>query len=346
MAESLAPDPTDEDQLDDALSAPAVGVVEMMCRVPGDILFLGVGGKMGPTMARMAKRASDLAGTSRRIIGVSRFSSPALPEKLNRFGIETIRCDLLDEASVQELPETPHVVSMSGFKFGAQGNPSMTWAMNCYVPAIVSRRFRKSRIVVFSSGNIYPFVAPATGGSREVDEPGPVGEYAISVLGRERIYEYFSRSLSIPMAVLRLNYATELRYGVLVDLARSVWNNEPIDVTIGHVNVIWQAEANAMSLRMLEYVEVPPKIVNIAGHEILGVREVCEHFGRLLGRQPQFRGTERSTALLNNASLSHALFGKPQVNAEQMIHWTAAWIRRSGASLDKPTHFNSQDGKY
>lgn len=334
------------EELEDVLSTPTPGVVETMRRLSGDILFLGVGGKMGPSMARMARRASDLAGISRRIVGVSRFSSAGLEDQLRKDGIETISCDLLDEDAVARLPEFPNVISMSGFKFGAQANPSLTWAMNCFVPAIVSRRFRNSRIVSFSSGNVYPFVTVSSGGSRESDEPGPVGEYAMSVLGRERMFEYFSRKLSIDMAILRLNYATELRYGVLVDLARSVWNNDVIDVSVGHVNVIWQADANAMSLQMLEHCGTPPKIMNIAGPDILNVRSICEEFGRLLDRTPQFAGQERPVALLNNASHSHSLIGTPLVSTEQMIRWTADWVRQGGATLNKPTHFDSTDGKY
>jgi nucleoside-diphosphate-sugar epimerase len=301
---------------------------------------------MGPTLARMARRASELAGTPRKIIGVSRFSSPGLAESLNRAGIETIPCDLLDEDAVARLPDAPLVISMSGFKFGSQSNPPLTWAMNCYVPALVSRRYRGSRIVSFSSGNVYAHVPVSGGGSIESDEPRPVGEYAISVLGRERMYEYFSRTLSIPMALLRLNYATELRYGVLVDLARMVWNNEAIDVAMSHVNVIWQADANAMSLQMLEHVATPPRVMNIAGPEILRVRDVCEEFGRLLNRTPRFIGVERPDALLNNAARSHALFGRPQVTVQQLIRWTADWVREGGDSLNKPTHFESRDGKF
>ncbi len=338
--------PRSVEDLEDVLSAPSEGVIDTMRRVPGDILFLGVGGKMGPTMARMARRASDQAGVPRRIIGVSRFSSQSLPESLNRAGIETIRCDLLNEDAVAHLPDVPNVISMSGFKFGAQSSPSLTWAMNCYVPAIVSKRFRSSRIVSFSSGNIYAHVPVTSGGSVETDEPQPVGEYAVSVLGRERINEHFCRTFSIPMSLLRLNYATELRYGVLVDLAQMVWNNEEVDLSMSHVNVIWQAEANAMSLQMLEHTATPPCIMNIAGAEILRVREVCEDFGRLLDRTPRFIGAERPEALLNNAARSHELLGRPQVTAHQMIRWTADWVRQGGASLNKPTHFGSHDGKF
>lgn len=338
--------PTSLDELEDVLSTPTKGVVETMRRISGDILFLGVGGKMGPSMARMARRASELAGVSRRILGVSRFSSDGLQNQLRRDGIETIACDLLDEDQVSRLPELPNVISMSGFKFGAQANPPLTWAMNCFVPSVISRRFRHSRIVSFSSGNVYPFVPASSGGSRETDEPSPVGEYAMSVLGRERMFEYFSNKLSIGMAILRLNYATELRYGVLVDLARSVWSNDVIDLAVGHVNVIWQADANAMSLQMLEHCGTPPRIMNIAGPDVLNVRSICEEFGRLLDRTPRFTGQERPDALLNNASQSHALFGRPSVSTEQIIHWTADWIRQGGATLNKSTHFGSTDGKY
>jgi nucleoside-diphosphate-sugar epimerase len=338
--------PRNVEELEDLLSTPTPAVIDLMGRIRGDLLILGVGGKMGPTLARMARRATDQADVPRRIIGVSRFSNSHLEDQLHRCGVETIRSDLLDESAVATLPDAPFVISMSGFKFGTQANPSLTWAMNCYLPALVCKRFRHSRIVSFSSGNIYPFVTAESGGSIESDAPQPVGEYAMSVLGRERIYEYFCRELSIPMALLRLNYATELRYGVLVDLARMVWTDAVIDLAVGQVNVIWQMEANAMALQMLEHTSVPPKVMNIAGSEILRVRDVCEEFGRLLGRTPRFQGSERPDALLNNASRSHQLLGPPQITTQQMIRWTADWVQRDGASLDKPTHFNTREGKY
>jgi nucleoside-diphosphate-sugar epimerase len=233
---------------------------------------------------------------------------------------------------------------MAGFKFGAESNPSLTWAMNCYMPAILSRRFRSSRIVAFSSGNVYGLVPVASGGSIESDTPHPVGEYAMTVLGRERMFDYFSRELEIPMVVLRLNYATELRYGVLVDLGRKVWNDEPIDLSMSHVNVIWQTEANAMSLQALAAVRTPPCLLNIAGNEILRIRDVATRFGELLDRKVKLVGEESGSALLNNASESHRRFGPPQIAAEQMIHWTG--IRTGGASLNKPTHFESRDGRF
>jgi nucleoside-diphosphate-sugar epimerase len=328
------------------LSTPTAGVVQTLREIPGDILILGVGGKMGPTLARMAQRASALAGLSRRVIGVSRFSDDSLRKRLNEWGIETISCNLLDDQEVARLPDASLVISMAGFKFGAEANPSLTWAMNCYMPAILSRRFRDSRIVAFSSGNVYGLVPVASGGSIESDTPRPVGEYAMTVLGRERMFDYFSRELNIPMVLLRLNYATELRYGVLVDLGRKVWNEEPIDLSMSHVNVIWQTEANAMSLQSLAAVSTPPRILNIAGGEILRIQDVANRFAEIMGRRVKFTGEESGSVLLNNATESHRRFGAPQVPAEQMIQWTADWIRLGGASLNKPTHFESRDGRF
>lgn len=338
--------PRNVDELDLLLSTPTPGAVAALSELQGDLMILGVGGKMGPTLARMARRAAELAGAPRRVIGVSRFSDQALRQRLESWGVETVSCDLLDENDVARLPDAPHVISMAGFKFGAEANPSLTWAMNCYLPAIISRRFRHSRIVAFSSGNVYGLVPVASRGSVETDEPRPVGEYAITVLGRERMFDYFSRELAIPMVLLRLNYATELRYGVLVDVGRKVWNNEPIDLSMGYVNVIWQGEANAMSLQSLSEVATPPRVLNIAGPEILRIRDVAERFGGLLKRRVRFAGRESADALLNNASLSYQKLGRPSISAEQIMDWTAAWIRGGGASLHKPTHFESRDGRF
>jgi len=338
--------PTTVAQLEDELSAPNAAVVRALSELAGDILVLGVGGKMGPTLARMAVRASQQAGLSRRVIGVSRFSSAAARQQLADAGVETIACDLLDERALERLPDAPLVICMTGLKFGAASNPALTWAMNCYLPALISRRYRESRIAVFSSGNVYGTVPVETGGSAETDAANPIGEYAITVLGRERMFEYFSRERGLPVALLRLNYATELRYGVLVDLARKVLAGEPVDLAMGYVNVIWQAEANAMALISLLHAATPPRILNIAGPEILRVRDVCEEFGRLFGKPNEFVGQESPDALLNNAARSYELLGRPVVPAQQMIRWTADWVQRGGASLGKPTHFESRDGKF
>lgn len=338
--------PQDREELEDCLSTPPPALVEAMGGLGGDIVILGVGGKMGPTLARMARRATDQLGARRRVIAVSRFGSTGLREQLEQHGIETIACDLLDEEAVSQLPDAPNVVCMTGMKFGSSDNPALTWAMNCYLPALVSRRYAKSRIAVFSSGNVYGLVSTDSSGSTEDDSPDPVGEYAITVLGRERIFEYFSSALQIPITLLRLNYATELRYGVLVDLAVQVWKEQPIDVSMGYVNVIWQAEANAMSLASLLHVATPARVLNIAGSEILSVAEVCQQFGRLMNKRVQLTGQARADAFLSNAQRSYELLGPPTVSAEQMIRWTADWIARDGDTLGKPTHFETRDGRY
>ncbi len=338
--------PQDMASLEQQLSTPDEGVIQAMRQLDGDLVILGAGGKMGPTLARMASRASEMAGNKRRVFAVSRFRESGLRERLDSWGIETRACDLLDEEAVAQLPDAANVMFMTGLKFGASANPALTWAMNCYVPVLVSRKYRESRIGVFSSGNVYGLTAATGGGSREADPPAPVGEYAITVLGRERMFEYYSRESSIPAVTLRLNYATELRYGVLVDIARQVAAGQPVNLTTGWVNVIWQTDANSMALQSLCHASSPPRILNIAGPEFLRVREVAARFGELLGKPVDFEGSEADDALLSDASASYELFGRPQVTAAQMMEWTADWIGRGGAYLDKPTHFESRDGKF
>ena len=338
--------PTTIEQLDESLSTPDEQVVATMRDLDGDIIVLGVGGKMGPTLSRMAKRASDAAGVRRRVIGVSRFSTGDQRRQLEAWGIETIACDLLDEDAVEQLPDVQNVVYMAGFKFGATANPSLTWAMNCYLPAVVSRRFRASRIAAFSSGNVYGTVDAGSGGSVESDPPRPIGEYAITILGRERMFDHFSRTLGTPMNLLRLNYATELRYGVLVDLAQQVLAGTPIDVTMGYVNVIWQRDANALALNSLAHTSTPPKILNLAGAEILSVRDICTELARLMNQRVTFTGQEAPDALLNNARASYPLLGQPTMASEDMIRWTAHWVMQGGSSLGKATHFESRSGTF
>lgn len=338
--------PTTVDALEEALSRPTVDVIAALDRVPGDILVLGVGGKMGPTLARMARRAADEAGSSRRVIGVSRLSAPGLEQRLNDWGVETIRCDLLDRAAIDELPDAANVVFMAGMKFGATENPALTWAMNCHLPALVAERFRRSRIAAFSSGNVYGMTPAGGGGSVESDPPEPIGEYAATVLGRERMFEHFSRQYETPMVLLRLNYAVELRYGVLVDLAKKILADEPIDVAMDSANVIWQAEANALALQSLEVVDCPPRILNIAGQEIFQIREVGQRLAELLGKTARFTGGETGQSFLSNAAASCQLLHKPSVTLDQMLRWTADWVLRGGDDLGKPTHFESRDGKY
>ncbi|MEW6305457.1 MAG: NAD-dependent epimerase/dehydratase family protein [Verrucomicrobiota bacterium] len=335
-----------EEQLDALLSEPTPLAIETLAKFGGDLILLGVAGKMGPTLARMAKRAFDVAGMRHRVIGVSRFSTAGSEAQFHAHGIETIRCDLLDETAVRQLPEAPNVIYMAGMKFGSTGQEATTWAMNSYLPGIVCERYRRSRMVAFSTGNIYGLVPVNSGGSLETDAPNPVGEYAMSCLGRERVLEYFSPKAGIPMAIIRLNYACELRYGVLVDVAQQIFAGQPVDVSMGYLNTIWQADANAMTLCAFAQAQSPACFVNLTGPELVRVRDVAERFGRLLNQPVTLRGSEAANALLSNASKTLERYGQPRVSVEQLTAWIADWVGRGGRSLGKPTHFESRDGKF
>jgi len=334
------------DELEQLLSRPSEAAIRALGQVEGDILILGVAGKMGPTLARMARRASDAAGVPRRVWGVSRFSSDMARRGLESYGVETIQGDLLDAKVVESLPSAANVIFMAGMKFGTTGNEWRTWAVNAWLPSLVSRRYAASRILAFSTGNVYGTVPIACGGSRENDPLQPCGEYAMSCLGRERIFEYFSHTQGTPTALLPLNYAVEMRYGVLVDLARMVYERGDIELAMGHVNVIWQGDASAIALAALTDAASPPWVVNVAGAEILSVREVCQQFGRLLGKPVRFSGCEPSDALLNNGEMAHRRYGPPQVGAEQMMRWIAHWVAGGGPTWNKPTHFAERGGRY
>ncbi len=336
----------DVDELETLLSEPSEAAIAALRQLPGDILVLGVAGKMGPTLARMARRAADIAGTPRRVIGVARFSDAQQQKALEAYGVETIRCDLLDADAVDRLPDAPLVVYMAGRKFGSTGQEPLTWTMNTGVPVTVCRKFGRSRIAAFSTGNVYGLTAAGRGGSSEDDQPRPVGEYAMSCLGRERIFEYFSQAARIPTSILRLNYATEMRYGLLVDLAQRIAARRPVDLTMGYFNVIWQGDANAMALASLAHAASPACIVNLAGPEELSVRATCEALARHMGVPVQFTGREAPDALLSNGSRGWSLFGRPRVDAARLIAWTADWVARGGGSLGKPTHFESRDGHF
>lgn len=336
----------DTEQLEDMLSEPTEAAVAALARLDGDLIVLGVAGKMGPTLARMARIASERAGVRRRIIGVARFTEARYEARLHAHGVETIRCDLLDPKQLARLPDVPNVAFMTGMKFGSTGQEALTWAMNCWLPGIVCEKYRRARIVAFSTGNVYGLSPVVQGGSVEGDALGAAGDYAMSCVGRERIFEHFSRIYQIPMAILRLNYATEMRYGVLVDLAQHVLKGKAIDLTMGHFNAIWQADANAMALASFGQLATPPLVVNLAGPEQLSVRHVAEEFGRLLGKPVVFAGAESAQAILSNGQLGHRLFGSPRVGAAQMIRWIADWLGRGGETLGKPTHFEVRDGKF
>jgi nucleoside-diphosphate-sugar epimerase len=334
-----------EIELEAALSDPTAQVIETLARHPGDILFLGAAGKMGPTLARMAKRASDAAGTRRRVVAVSRFSGGG-EEAFTAHGVEAIRCDLLDESEVAKLPDAPNVVYMPGRKFGSTGDEGTTWAINCYLPAVVCKKYATSRVVAFSTGNVYPFTRPNSGGPTEDTPLAPVGEYGMSAMGRERMFGYFSRALGVPVAIIRLNYAVDLRYGVLVDLARKVQAGEPVDLATGHFNAIWQGDANAMTLRAFDHCAVPPRAFNVTGPSVVSVRLVCEHFAKRFDVAPKFTGTEAETALLSNAAAGIAALGPLRVTIAELVDWVADWLIRGGRTLAKPTHFEARDGKF
>jgi nucleoside-diphosphate-sugar epimerase len=336
----------DVSELEQLLSEPTEGVVETMRRLEGDILVLGAGGKIGPTLCRMARRASDLAGAERRVIAVERHATPEMQAEFHSHGVELIRCDMLDRQQLAALPQAPHIVYMAAMKFGSTGQEALTWALNVYLPGMVCERFSRSQIVAFSTGNVYGMAPVDGGGSVESDPPRPDGDYAMSCLGRERIFTHFSQALETPVALLRLNYANELRYGVLVDLAQQVMAGEPIDLKMGYFNAIWQGDASAMTLRALEQVATPPLVVNAAGPDRLSVRQIAEQFGRLLDRPACFTGSEAADAFLSNGRLGYKLLGHPRVAVEQMVRWIADWQLRDGPTLGKPTHFQTRDGKF
>ncbi len=335
-----------ETQLESYLSEPTDEVIVAIAALEGDILILGVGGKMGPTLAKQAKRAIDRAGITKSVIGVSRFSTPGVQENLQEVGIETIAADLLSEKSLQNLPDTQNVILIAGRKFGSTDNESLTWAMNSYMPGRVAEKFHASRLVIFSTGNVYPLTPVSHGGATESSPVAPIGEYAQSCLSRERICAYFSSQFGTPMAILRLNYAIDLRYGILLDIAEKVYAEEPISLEMGNVNVIWQGDANAVALRAFAHCQSPPLILNVTGPETVSVRHLALCFGVIFKKPPRFEGEEASTALLSNASRCHQLFGYPRVSLGQMIEWVAEWVRTDGTTLRKPTHFEVRDGKF
>jgi nucleoside-diphosphate-sugar epimerase len=336
----------DVEQLEQLLSEPTPVAIQAMSNLDGDILVLGVGGKMGPTLARMAKRASEMAGVKRRVIGAARFSSSDLEQRLQSWEVETVRCDLLDQKSHRTLPDAANVVFMAGMKFGTTGQESLTWAINSFLPGMIADRYRDSRIAVFSTGNVYGLSPVAKGGSREEDALNPSGEYAMSCVGRERMFEHFSRMHNTKMTILRLNYATELRYGVLLDIALHVHTGRPVRLSMGYLNAIWQADASAMSLQSLCFASSPPNVINLTGPELLNVRWVAEEFGKRLNKQVQFEGEESHDALLSNAEKSYQLFGRPHVSAEKMMDWIANWVSNNGTTLAKPTHFEERAGRF
>lgn len=343
--------PRNELELEERLSRPDDRVFGALRSCAGDVIVLGAGGKMGPSLCRMLQRAVDELGDKRRIIAVSRFAgsdhpSLAYPGVAGSERIATLSRDLTSPEAVAAIPLAPNVIYMAGQKFGTSDDPASTWAMNASVPTLVANRFRSSRIVVFSSGNVYPLVQHATGGSRESDHPAPAGEYAASCLARERLFTYYTRRYGSSALILRLNYAVDLRYGVIVDIALKVLRGEPVDLSMGYANVIWQGDANAIAIASLEHCANPPCILNVTGVATLAVRDVALRVGELLGRTPVFAGSESPDALLSDSSQMRGLFGDPLVSEATLVEWVAAWLKGGGCLLGKPTHFGERGGRY
>lgn len=337
---------TAEGDLEELLSRPGPADVAALRALEGDLLILGVSGKMGPSLARLARRASDEAGTKRRVVGVARFSSREVRAALEQAGVETVACDLLDRAAVLGLPSLPNVIYMAGQKFGTSADQATTWAVNVQAASFAAERFAASRIVAFSTGNVYPLTEALSGGPRESDPTGPVGEYAQSALGRERILEYWSRRNGTRMAILRLNYAIEPRYGVLRDLADRIARGEAVDLAMGYVNVIWQRDANSVALRALGHCDTPPLVLNLTGTAVLSVRDLATRLAARLEVPPHFTGTEKGTALLSNAARCAELFGEPATSLDEMIALVGDWVKGGGGSLSKPTHFQEREGRF
>lgn len=339
--------PRSLDELDEALSRPTPGVLEALRAIDGDFIVLGAGGKMGPTLARMLRRGLDEIGApNRRVRAVSRYSSPTAAADLQRHGVETIACDLMDRAAVGSLPDAPNVIFMAGQKFGTADAPELTWVMNSLVPALVAERYPHSRTVVFSTGCVYPLMPASGRGAREDDPLTPPGEYANSCVGRERVFGHFAKQNGTPTLFFRLCYAIDLRYGVLMDVAQKVAAGLPVDVTMGAAHVIWQGDANARAIQSLAHAVSPPVALNVTGLERVSIRALAETFGDRLGKPARITGTEGASAWIWDAARSYEWFGPPTVSLDEMIEATARWLEQGGETIGKPTHFEVNDGDF
>jgi nucleoside-diphosphate-sugar epimerase len=336
----------DEDTLNEVMTRPSPELVEFMKDLPDPLLVLGSGGKMGPTLAVLAKRAAQAAGNRLRVIAVSRYSDPQAKSWLEAQGVETLAFDLLERDRYGSLPEAENVIYLVGLKFGTTQNPGSTWIMNTLVPAYVSERYRDSRIVALSTGNVYPLVSVESGGSKESDPMEPVGEYSSACMARERIFDYYASKNGTPLVLVRLNYALDLRYGVLVDIAQKVYEGRQVDVTTGYFNCIWQGDANDMILRSLAFAGSPPRILNLTSTQPYSIRWLAGQFAARVGVPALVQGSESDSAYISNTSLMRELLGDPPTPIEKVIDWTARWIERGGRTLNKPTHFEVRDGKY
>jgi len=332
----------DENGLEDILSEPTEQTKKSVAGLTGDIVVLGAGGKMGPTLAMMLKKASP----DKRIYAVSRFTDKAVRNRIEQAKIKTIEADLLDESHYRKLPDVENIFYLAGMKFGSRRHQPLTWAMNCYMPALVARHYKNSRIVAYSTGNVYPLVETTGGGATEDTLPEPIGEYAQSCLGRERIFEYFSQLYKTPVTLIRLNYANEPRYGIIVDLTFKILNDEPIDLTMGAVNLIWQRDANDYIIRAISLAKSPPAVLNVTGPETIPIRKLAELIGNKLGKKPKFVSKEAGSALLSDASYCRSIFGPPQITLEQMVSMITDWVAAGKKTLNKPTKYEIRNGKF
>lgn len=328
------------------LLQPSPALIADLAYIPGDIIILGAGGKMGPALAKLAQQAIGAAGLPKKVTAVSRFSEPGVREALDKAGITTINADLLDDAQLQALPDAENVLYLAGTKFGTTGKESITWAMNTYLPGRVAEKYRNSYIVVFSTGNVYPLLPVKSGGATEATAPEPVGEYAQSCLGRERLFQYQQSRYNTRQLIYRLNYANDVSYGVLLEIARAVMEERAIDLSMGHVNAIWQGDANEMAIRSLLHCENPAKLLNVTGPEVISVKWAAEHFGTLFNKKPVIVNEEQDTALLSNAAEAFHLFGYPNTSLKQMMGIQAEWLKQGGKTINKPTHYQERKGKY
>ncbi len=335
-----------EAQLDELLSLPDQGLIDFMKNLEGDIAILGIGGKMGPTLGRLAVNAIRAAGVKKEVYGVSRFSNAEARANLEAWGVKTISCDLMNREEVAKLPDFPNIIYMAGRKFGTDGSEELTWAMNVIVPAIVGERFRNSRITAFSTGCVYPLVGANTCGCTEEAVLEPIGEYTQSCLGRERVFGYCSKAYGTKVLLFRLNYAIDMRYGVLHDIGRQVLAGEPVVNSVGHFNVIWQGDANRIALMSLMQADSPAVPLNVTGPEMISIEYIAERFGKLMGKEVTYSGVSADRCYLNNSSKAMRLYGYPRVSLDQMIDWQAAWLMKGGRSLGKPTHFEVNNGKF
>lgn len=333
-------------ELESRLATPSDALVADLRELDGDFIVLGAAGKLGPSLVSLAVEGIRRAGTGATVYAVSRYSTPGSREDMEARGAVAVSADVGDDDALRALPDAANVVYLVGAKFGSDGNPAATWATNSYLPGRIARRFGGSRVSALSTGNVYPFTPGGSGGAHEATPLSPVGEYAMSCLGRERVLEEIARQTGSPLAIVRLNYAVEMRYGVLVDLASTIVAGEPVDVSMGSVNVVWQGYANEVTLRALRHAASPPFVINVAGPETASIRRLSELLGARLGTEPVFTGEESPTALLSDGSRAHAMFGYPELTLGQLVDATADWFAAGGELLGKPTKFQRRDGRF